>query len=68
MFQVWGERTQEVGVSKDEREKKRRGGTTMRSMEEGENTLWGKETASKRSSDEHGEMNNKMGGSDPCGV
>jgi len=68
MFQVWGERTQEVGVSKDEREKKRRGSTTMRSMEEGENTLWGKETASKRSSDEHGEMNNKMGGSDPCGV
>ena len=48
MFQVWGGRTQEVGVSKDRREKKRGDGTTARSMGEGKDALWGKETASKR--------------------
>jgi len=42
-------------VSKDEREKKKRGSTIVRSIEEGEDTFWGKGTASKRSSDEHRE-------------
>ena len=57
-----------MGVSKNKREKKRGGGTTARSMGEGENTLWGKGTAPKRSSDEHGGMDNKIEGSDPGGV
>jgi len=59
MFQVQRGRTQEVGVF--EEEKRGRGGTTTKGMEEGEGTLWGKGTAPKRSSNEHGGVDNKIG-------
>jgi len=68
MFQVWRRRTQEVEVSKDERKKERESGTITRSVEEGEGALGGKETASKRSNNEHKEVDNKMGGGYPCGM
>ena len=63
MFQMWGRRTQEVGVSKREQEKKRRGDIPMRSMGEDKAALWGKGTVSKRSSHKHGRMDNAVGNS-----
>jgi len=56
-------------MSKDEREEKReRSGTTMRSVEEGKRALWNERTASKRSSNEYGGVNNMVGGSDSCKI
>jgi len=56
-------------VSKDGRKKeRRRSGTTMRNMGEGEETLWSEGTASKRNSNEHGGVNDMGRSSDLCKV
>jgi len=69
MLQVWGGRAQEVGVSKDKEEKKRKGsGPATKSVGESKRTLWCKRTVSKRSSDEHGGVDNEIGGSYSCRV
>ena len=69
VFQVWRGRTQEVEMSKERRKEKRgRSSTTVGSVKEGEEVLWGKGTASKRSSNEHGGVDNEMGGGYLCGV
>jgi len=69
MFQVWREGTQKMGMFKDKREKKKReSGTPTKSVEEGEGTLWSKGTASKRSSDEYGGVDNMGKSGDLCRV
>ena len=56
-------------VSKNEREKKEKGGdTTTRSVEEGEGALWSKRTVSKRNSNEYGRMDDAVGNSNPYRV
>ena len=57
-----------MGVSKNEGGKEEGGGTTTRSMGESEEALWGKGITPKRSSDEHGRMDDEMGDGYPYGV
>ena len=68
MFWMQGKWTQEVGVSKKEREKKRGSGTSAKCMGENKMALWGKGATSKRSGHEHGGVDNAMGISNPCKV
>jgi len=55
-------------VSKDKREEEGESGTIMRSMEEGEEALWSKETVSQGSSDEHGRMDDKVEDCNSCRI
>jgi len=68
MLQVWERKTQEVGVSKEEREKERRGGTSAKDIGEDKVALWNKEAVSKRSSHEHGWIDNMVGGCNPSRI
>ena len=68
MLWMWGKGTQKVGVSKDEREKEGESGTTVEGMEESKGTLWGEGTSFKRSSHEHGRVDDVVESSDFCRV
>jgi len=58
-----------VGVSKSKRKKKKKGSDTIvRSVEESKGTLWSEGTASKRSSDEYGGVDNTRRSGDLCRV
>ena len=66
MFQMWGEGTQEVGVSKDEREKERGNGTTTRSVGESEGAQWSEGVAPKGSSNVYGGVDDTQRNGDLC--
>ena len=54
-----------MGVSKGKKKEKERGSsTTVRSVGEGEGTLWSKRTAPKRSNDEYRGVDNAKRSSD----
>ena len=66
MLQMWKGGAQEVGMSKDEREKEEE--TEKTDVEGDEGTLWSKGTISKRSSNEYGKMDDVEGGGNFCKV
>jgi len=68
MLWMWGGETQEVGVSKDKREKERGSGTPMKSVEEGEGAQWSKWIAPKGSSNVHGGVDDTQRSGDLHGM
>ena len=68
MFWIWGKGTQEVGVSKNEREKERGSSTTMQIVKESERALWSEGAASKGSSNMYGRVDNTQKSCNTCGV
>ena len=60
--------TQEVGMSKHEKEKARGSSTAAKSMEEDEKAQWSKGAAPKGSNNVYGRMDDEEGGGNLCEV